>query len=126
MNSLIVNPTQDTPEVVFDAEQGKLLIAGTSIPENARAFFEPMLNWISEYLKSPKAETYISFKMTYFNTVSTKYIFDIMLLAKEIAKENNTLVFNWYFSEDDEDMYEAGATFSKMLRFPFNMVKYKE
>ena len=54
----------------------------------------------------------------------SSYLFDIMVLLKEIMKAGNTLVINWFYQEDDEDMYEAGLGFSKMLRYPFNFVKY--
>ena len=99
-------------------------IGGTSIPENARKFYDNIIEWIGEYVKSPSANTSIDFKLKYFNTASTKYLFDIMVLLKEIMKAGNTLVINWFYQEDDEDMYEAGLGFSKMLRYPFNFVKY--
>jgi hypothetical protein len=43
---------------------------------------------------------------------------------KELARQGNPLIINWYFHEEDEDMYEAGVGFSKMVRFPFNYLKY--
>jgi len=124
MTPLILSPTEDTPEVSFDNTSGKLMMSGTSIPENARKFYDTIIEWISEYSQNPCANTSINFKLKYFNTASTKYIFDIMVIAKEIMKKGNTLVINWFYMEDDEDMYEAGIGFSKMLRYQFNFVKY--
>ena len=124
MAPLIFSPTEDTPEISFDSTTGKMLIGGTSIPENARKFYDNIIEWIGEYVKSPSENTSIDFKLKYFNTASTKYLFDIMVLLKEIMKAGNTLVINWFYMEDDEDMYEAGMGFSKMLRYPFNFVKY--
>lgn len=124
MTPLIIDSTEDTPEVVFDSTIGKLALSGTSIPENARKFYDPLISWLDEYSKNPSGNTVISFKFKYFNTASTKYLFDIMVLTKNIMKEGHTLVYNWYFAEDDDDMYEAGIGFSKMLRYPFNFVKY--
>jgi hypothetical protein len=126
MNPLIIDKTQDTPEVILDPNNGKFSFTGTSIPENSKKFYEPILKWIEEYAQNPNKEIYVSFKLNYFNTASTKYIFDILVLFKEIAKSGNTLVYNWYFHQDDEDMYEAGIGFSKMIRHPFNYVKYSE
>ncbi len=124
MTPLIMDATEDTPEVIFEPSTGKLSLTGTSIPENARKFFDPLISWIEEYSKCPSESTSISFKFKYFNTASTKYLFDIMVLTKNIMKDGCTLVYNWYYSEDDDDMYEAGLGFSKMLRYPFNFVKY--
>lgn len=124
MAPLILAGTEDTLEVSFDPTNGKLLIAGTSMPENARKFFDQILAWVADYVTSPCKNTTISFKLNYFNTASTKYLFDIMVLTKQIMKDGNTLVYNWYFDKDDDDMYEAGVGFSKMLRYPFNFVNY--
>ncbi|MBO7496915.1 MAG: DUF1987 domain-containing protein [Salinivirgaceae bacterium] len=127
MTPLIINGTEDTPEIVFDPSTGKFTITGTSIPENARKFYDNIIAWLDNYLKDPNSDTSISFKLKYFNTASTKYLFDIMVQLKPLASDNkNTLVFNWFFSEDDDDMYEAGLGFSKMLRYPFNFVREVE
>jgi len=124
MTPLILSPTEDTPEISFDNTSGKLMMSGTSIPENARKFYDVVIDWISQYAQSPCESTSINFKLKYFNTASTKYLFDIMVVAKDIMKNGKTLVINWFYMEDDEDMYEAGMGFSKMLRYPFNFVKY--
>ena len=124
MAPLVINGTEDTPEVVFDPSTGKFLISGTSIPENARKFYDQIIEWLDGYMKEPADDTSISFKLKYFNTASTKYLFDIMVLLKPLSAGKNTLVYNWFFLSDDEDMYEAGQGFSKMLRHPFNFVKY--
>lgn len=124
MAPLVINGTEDTPEVIFDPATGKFSISGTSIPENARKFYDQILEWLDGYLKEPADDTSISFKLKYFNTASTKYLFDIMVMLKPIINTKNTLVYNWFFLDDDEDMFEAGQGFSKMLRYPFNFVKY--
>ncbi|MBO4370155.1 MAG: DUF1987 domain-containing protein, partial [Paludibacteraceae bacterium] len=124
MAPLVINGTEDTPEVIFEPSTGKFSITGTSIPENARKFYDQIIAWIDEYVKEPNADTSISFKLKYFNTASTKYLFDIMVQLKPLVASKHNLVYNWFFLEDDEDMYEAGQGFSKMLRYPFNFVKY--
>ena len=124
MAPLVINGTEDTPEVIFDPETGKFSITGTSIPENARKFFDQILAWNDEYLKDPNEDTSVSFKLKYFNTASTKYLFDMMVQLKALAGNKKTLVFNWFFDKDDDDMFEAGQGFSKMLRYPFNFVQY--
>lgn len=124
MAPLVINGTEDTPEAIFDPETGKFSITGTSIPENARKFFDQILAWNDEYLKNPNDDTSVSFKLKYFNTASTKYLFDMMVQLKALAGSKKTLVFNWFFDKDDDDMFEAGQGFSKMLRYPFNFVQY--
>ena len=124
MLPLILDKTQDTPEIILDKAGSKFDFSGNSIPENTKKFFQPVFDWIEEYNKNPNDETVVNFKMIYFNTSSTKSILDIMIQFKELAKNGEMLIINWYFSEQDEDMLEAGEGFSKMVRFPFNYIKY--
>jgi len=124
MSPLIVDKTKDTPGIILDKSSGQFLFSGISIPENARKFFEPIFSWIQEYIDNPNNETVVIFKMKYFNTASTKSLLDIMVEFKELAKRGNMLIINWYFPKEDEDMYEAGVGFSKMIRFPFNYIEY--
>lgn len=124
MLPLIIDKTQDIPEIILDKNQGIFSFTGTSMPENTQKLFAPVFEWINEYTKNPNEETIVNFKMDYFNTSSTKSILDIMILFKEVAKKGNMLIINWYFPEDDDDMLEAGKGFSTMVRFKFNFIKY--
>jgi predicted enzyme related to lactoylglutathione lyase len=124
MLPLIIDETQDTPQVILDNQQNQYWFRGTSIPENTKKFYEPVFAWIAEYVKQPNKETILNFKMKYFNTSSTKSLLDIMDTFKELARQGHPLIINWYFHAEDEDMYEAGVGFSKMVRFPFNYIKY--
>lgn len=124
MLPLIIDKTQDTPEVILNPNENHFWFTGNSIPENTKKFYDPVFQWIENYVNTPNEETIVNFKMIYFNTSSTKSLLDIMILFKELAKNEKSLIINWYFPEEDEDMYEAGIGFSKMVRFPFNFIKY--
>lgn len=124
MTPLILDSTSDTPEVILDKKGNQFNFSGTSIPENTKNFYQQIFDWIDNYVVEPNEETIVNFKMKYFNTSSTKSILDIMIKFKEIAKNNKMLIINWHFIANDEDMYEAGDGFSKMMRFPFNFIKY--
>jgi len=124
MLPILLDETQDTPRIILDEKQEQYWFSGTSIPKNRKKFYEPVIQWVTEYIKQPNKETVVNFKMKYFNTSSTKSLLDIMDLFKEIARQGKPLIINWYFHHDDDDMYEAGVGFSKMVRFPFNFIKY--
>jgi hypothetical protein len=123
MKQLILDKTQDTPEVVLNKEDGVFNFSGISIPENTKDFYTPIFNWIDEYVKNPNEETIVNFNMVYFNTSSTKSILDILLKFRTVVKNNKMLIINWYFQEEDEDMYDAGVGFSKMTHVNFNYIK---
>ncbi len=43
--------TGDTPKVIFDKGNDHFEISGCSLPEDTNAFFEPIIDWLEEYLK---------------------------------------------------------------------------
>ena len=96
-----LNETITTPHVFLDAEKGSIKIEGRSIPENVIDFYQPILNWIDNYLKEPKDITIVDFKLEYFNTSSSKRLFDIMRKVESIAVNTvKKVVLNCYYEED--------------------------
>ena len=57
MTPLILDKTSDTPEVILDKVSKQFSFAGSSIPENTKKFFQPIFDWIDEYLKDPVSDT---------------------------------------------------------------------
>ncbi len=112
--------TEDTPKVLFDKGNGIFELSGRSLPEDTAEFYEPILNWISEYATDLNDKTEFVFKLEYFNTASSKLILDLLSLLEDI--EGTSIL--WYFHEDDEDMEEAGEEFSELVEIPFEFKTY--
>ncbi len=125
MNRLELRETQTTPYVLLDAENGKISFEGRSIPENVIDFFHPILKWIDEYGQNPQALTTVNFKFEYFNTSSSKRIFDIMKKVEGIhINTGKAVVINWYYEEDDEDIFFAGNDYKALItKIDFNLVE---
>lgn len=126
MDSIKIEGTRKTPEISFDAEQGKVLIEGRSIPENSIEFYKPLVDWLEEYGKNPQEKTEVNIKLEYFNTSSSKCILDVFKKLETIHKDNKDVVINWYYEEDDEDMLEAGEDYQSILKIPFKMIEMEE
>ena len=63
MEPLIINGTEDTPEIVFNCVDNIFQISGKSLPDDALSFYKPVRDWIDEYIKVPNDETVVSCKM---------------------------------------------------------------
>ncbi|OFX31217.1 MAG: hypothetical protein A2X08_04210 [Bacteroidetes bacterium GWA2_32_17] len=120
---LIIDSTEDTPKVIFDAENKIFQISERSLPENAIGFYESLLNWLTQYSKNPIELTIFDFKLEYFNTASAKQIAKILLILENIGKKKN-VVINWYFKKEDADMLSSGTRFSKLINLNFNFAEY--
>jgi len=124
MEKLKIESTEDSPQIILDRESNILEISGRSLPEDVNTFYEPMMSWIEEYAKDPLGVTVFSFKLTYFNTASSKIILDILTHFEEMIEEGHKVMVRWHYPEEDEDMLEAGEEYSEMVDVPFEMVSY--
>lgn len=124
MDVIKIKGTDDTPNVILDAENNIIEFSGRSLPEDVVTFYAPVIQWIEEYAKSPNAKTNIIFRLEYFNTASSKILLDILLKFEDILNDGHEVVVSWYYQEDDEDMLEAGEEYSEIVDIPFEMHSY--
>ncbi len=124
MDELIIEGTEDSPQITLDLNANIMEISGRSLPEDVNTFYEPTLSWIEEYSKNPMPSTTFNFKLTYFNTASSKIILDILTQFEEMIEEGHQVLVRWHFPDEDEDMQEAGEEYADMVDVPFEMVSY--
>lgn len=126
MQKIELNETVTTPQVILDADNGIIRLEGRSIPENVIDFYQPILNWIDKYAEAPREKTEAHFKLEYFNTSSSKRLFDIMKKIENIAVKHPgvSVSLNWYYEEDDEDIYFAGNDYKALItKVDFNLIE---
>ncbi len=124
MDSINLSPTDESPEVILDATSGEFKFKGKSLPEDVAKFYKPIHEWIDEYAKNPNPDTKIEFEFEYFNSASSKQILDILEKFAVISNTPNNVSVVWKFLEDDEDMEEAGESYSEIVNIPFEMMPY--
>ena len=112
--SLEIKATLKTPKVLVNFEEGIILLAGISIPEDPYAFYSPVNEEIDKYMETPLPKTTLEFKLEYFNTSSTLVIRN---LIRDLSQNNSKteLFIKWYYEEYDEDMKEAGDEFRMLF-----------
>lgn len=120
MKNIFIENTDCTPSVILNKEQGIFEITGKSMPENAYEFYEPVIEWMEEYLKNPNTETTFKLDLLYFNTASAKIYFDIFHMLEDAFLKGAKVKINWCYFEDDEDLQEAGEDFDQMTKIPFD------
>jgi hypothetical protein len=124
MEELRISPTKNTPEIILNP-QGIIRIKGRSIHENVKDFFEPVEDWISEYITVPADITSVDMNLEYFNSASAKVFIHILQKVTYVTLKHKKFVFNWYYEEGDEDILERGEYFAAVLDVRFNFIKLK-
>ena len=122
MDEIRISATEDTPAVLLNDQEGLFKISGRSLPEDAFWFYNPIIEWLSNYSKAPLAKTEFSFNLEYFNTASAKQVFKIANILSAISK-TQTVKVKWYYDDGDKDMCASGERFSKLCNLPFELIK---
>lgn len=123
-DSLIIEETQDTPKIVLDQSGGIFEVSGRSLPENAVKFYASVLQWMEEYFNNPNQTTSFEFKLDYFNSASTKKIFEIITILEKLSQKNFSVIVIWYHSKDDELIKNRGQEIKEMVDVPFEIRIY--
>ena len=95
---------------------------GRSSPENSIQFYEPILTALASEIQAEKVDVRI--KMEYFNTSSSKCLYDVLKEMKRLEQNGKQVMIRWYYDEDDEDMMEAGEDYSDLLDLRFKFIEY--
>lgn len=122
--SLIIEETHDTPKIILDKSKGVFEISGRSLPENAVKLYSPVLKWMEEYIMAPNPTTHFEFKLDYFNSASTKKIFEIITILEKLSSNNLPVTVIWYHTKDDELIRNRGLEIKEMVELPFEVKIY--
>lgn len=94
MEKLLIQKTDYSPEIILDHENRIFEIKGESRPENVREFYGIVFDWFREYcnlLYFNNCRSCIELKLSfdYFNSTSTKTIYDIIAFLNNKSKNYN-------------------------------------
>lgn len=122
---LKINGTEDTPEIIYDVASNEFSISGRSLPEDVTSFYTPVFEWLNVFSTQTINKTIFKIKLEYFNTASSKIILDILMKLEDIISSNkNEIVVEWHYSENDDDMLEAGEEYAELVEIPFTLISY--
>jgi len=120
MNNISIPATSCTPEVEFDFDGRVLSLAGESYPENAAAFYRPLVNALENFVATHAQYTgsalTLHVALSYFNSSSTKMLFGLLSTLNNGAVAGITTALHWYYDPEDDISEEFGQELS--LDFP--------
>ncbi|MDR5837281.1 DUF1987 domain-containing protein [Caballeronia sp. LZ034LL] len=123
MDNFYIAATTTSPEVDFRFDQHALLLKGESYPENAAAFYAPVIEQMRKYLAvNTDAAVTIDVALTYFNSSSTKMLFSMFDALNEAAQSGCRVLMNWYHDEEDETI----AEFGEELKADFDAIEFTD
>jgi hypothetical protein len=121
METLTIRPTADTPRIEFKGS-GEMQMFGRSLPENPNVFYKPLLEWAAQ---CDLQEVVFHFQLEYFNTASSKLVFELLKVLKENSRIKSFQV-KWHYEIGDDDCLETGQQYSNILKVPFEFIEDAE
>ena len=122
MEALIIKPTPKSLDI--KCMPGEINLKGNSILEDPKVFFEPVQNWIDDYLKQPEERTTINLKLEYVDTASIHGIQEILARLRVLKNRGHEIIVNWYYDIDDPELLELGEIMDTRLKMDLNLIKY--
>jgi len=110
-----VSSIYKSPEVNLDVQTGLCEFKGESYVEDTWGFYEPILNWIAEYIRLVQGRLDVVFKLHYYNTSSSKLIQNILKIIKDYSLQQEDIKITWYYDPDDDSTLEDGEDFKRYL-----------
>lgn len=132
MQNLYIESTRNTPEINFSPSENIFVIRGTSSPEDVRALYYPVIEWVKIFVddlieeknRMYTTENPMRFQtdLAYFNSSSAKFFYDIFTELKRLLPENIPLVVEWHYDSEDLDQKEAGLDIANMAEMEFTFI----
>jgi len=115
--------TKTTPYVFIDEEKGYMRFEGESYLEDIIGFFKEINEWLRKYLTSDFSAFTFDCELKYFNSSTTKQIYNILRLMDANAPGREVIV-NWIVDDEEDDMIiECGEDYQEdMENLEFNII----
>jgi hypothetical protein len=109
LEPLFIAASPTSPEIDFRFDQHTLSIKGESYPENAAAFYGPLIERVRAWLAvSGDSAITVNVSLAYFNSSSTKMLFTFFETLNNAAMAGKNVRLNWYHDEEDDTILEFG------------------
>jgi ABC-type amino acid transport substrate-binding protein len=123
MDNLHIAATSTSPEIDFQFDQNVLTFRGESYPENAAAFYAPVIERLRAYLAGcSDAVITVEVTLIYFNSSSTKMLFSVFDALDQAASSGNRVVVRWFRDAEDETILEFGEE----LQADFTAIEFND
>jgi hypothetical protein len=132
MERLYFSPTKNAPEILLSIEENIFSISGTSRPEDVRLLYYPVIDWLKKLVDNMLNGNHYNFSsdnpfklkidLSYFNSSSAKFLFDIFSELKNLSASGIPVIVEWYYDNDDPELKEAGEDMAAMSGMTFKYI----
>ncbi|WKK81108.2 DUF1987 domain-containing protein [Marivirga arenosa] len=126
MSVLEIPAKEAAPYVRFDEENGTLQIKGKSYDEDVVMLYSMLRNKLKAFGGKSPDKLDVNIYLKYFNTSSSKCLFDLLSDLKDLEDNGTKLSIVWNFVEGDDEMGEDIEDFRDSLDMEFEVVPLED
>ncbi len=124
LKPIVIESTGKNPKVILDKDNNLFKFSGRSIQEDSDKFYNPILEWIREYVEDPNPITEVIFKLEYLNSSSTRRLLKLLLELIKVEKKGKKVKIVWYYEKDDEVIFERGEEIENIIGIEVKFIEY--
>jgi len=115
--------TASMPYVLVDEEKNNMKLEGRCFHENIGLLFNEINQWLDVYLETDFEVFTFDNEISYYNSSTTKIIYNMLMKLDKYAGSGKKIVVNWITTEDNEVMIECGEDFMEDIEnLTFNLI----
>jgi len=124
MDSLHIDASDSAPLINFDPAIPIYQIVGNSFPEDTKAFYEPIVEWLTNHKPKKGEMVLMHINLDYISSNSLIAIHQILKALKDMQEEHGAVVgIKWSYKTGDEETERVGAELSSVSGLNFEMVE---
>lgn len=130
MKALRIEAEIDSPEIYFNPDTKVFSISGISHLENAKEFYQQILDWLDEYYEFIKnqepSKIIVDLNFRYINSTSYKYLRDVLRKISSFRSANFEVEVIWNYHEEDEELLHEGVVLFELpdINLPYKCIPY--
>ncbi len=123
MEKLFIKESLNNPRVTLDPTKKRYEISGKSFPENAKAFYQPVIDWLKDVPVSNTEKIRLSFMLDYISSSSVISVKQVLTKIKAKNTEGADIEVLWHYDPTDPDMKEIGEEYEKVVGIKLQFVE---
>lgn len=118
MKKFFLEATEDSPLVMLDPDEGKMLIKGRSFMEDAAPFQNIIIDWFRNYIKTPQPVNVLEIEIEYVNSASHHMLLCILEEVNKYFIMGHNFKVIWKYHKGDEYLEDLRREFEELFDLP--------
>jgi hypothetical protein len=126
MKKIEIKGTEKSPKFILEPIRGSIKILGRSTMLFPQEYYPSIISALEEYAKNPPETTHLFIDLEYYNTLSSKYILELLKIVSRINHNpKKSVKIVWALEDDDLGIRADIRMFSELIQYKIHQLAYE-